>query len=82
MTYYKFDKYSGIVDETGKQVMQLVGGTAKFRGLCGTLLAERLNVKARGDDYAKQKKLVCDCKLPGLDANKPSACPTCDKPHR
>ena len=54
MKQYKYDKERGIVDEEGHQVLQLVGGTAKFRKLCGTLLVERLNVKARGDDYANK----------------------------
>jgi len=25
---------------------------------------------------------LCACKLPGFDANEPSKCPTCGKPHR
>jgi hypothetical protein len=25
---------------------------------------------------------ICACKLPGFDANDPSICPTCGKPHR
>lgn len=52
--HYKWDNTSGVVDEEGRQVIQLVGGTKKFRKICGTLLVERLNVKARGDSYAKQ----------------------------
>jgi hypothetical protein len=54
MKHYKFDKDRGIVDEADNQVLQLVGGTNKFRKLCGTLLVERLNVKARGDAAAQK----------------------------
>ena len=53
MKQYKFDKDRGIVDEADNQVLQLVGGTNKFRKLCGTLLVERLNIKARGDAAAQ-----------------------------
>ena len=54
MKHYKFDKDRGVVDEADNQVLQLVGGTNKFRKLCGTLLVERLNVKARGDAATQQ----------------------------
>ena len=76
MKHYKFDKERGVVDEHGGQAIQLVGGTQKFRKLCGTLVAEQLNAIERGD------RVACNCRLSGLDANNPLNCPTCGKPHR
>ncbi len=56
MKQYRWDKVSGVVDShTGEQVIQIVGGTMKFRKLCGILLVERLNVKEKGD-YAQRLK--------------------------
>lgn len=33
-------------------------------------------------DFCLVDGSLCDCKLPGFDANKTSKCPTCGKPHR
>ena len=56
MKHYIFDEGRGVIDESGNQVLQLVGGTAKFRRLCGALLVERLNVSL-DDDW--QKSIRC-----------------------
>lgn len=49
MTHYKFDKKDGLVDETGKQILQLLASncSAKFRVTAGKLLAEKLNTIER-----------------------------------
>jgi hypothetical protein len=54
--YYRWSREDGVVDQDGHQEIQLVGGTKRFRHICGTLLVERLNVKERGDFYAKKNK--------------------------
>jgi len=39
---------------------------------------------ARDEQRKEARKVLeyCACRLPGLSANTPSICPTCDKPHR
>jgi hypothetical protein len=62
MKIYRFDNFMGIVvfDEKEKlwyPAMQLIGGTRKFRSMCGKLLSEKLNQQEIGQNYSKQKEL-------------------------
>lgn len=49
---YRFDKDDGIIDENGKQIIQLVSGfscTKKERIRIGKILASALNSKSQED---------------------------------
>lgn len=52
---YKWDKQYGLTDADGHQVLQIVGGTNKFRNMAGKLLAEELNKIERSKELARKR---------------------------
>jgi hypothetical protein len=53
---YRWHRQQGVVDADGRQVMQLVGGTNKFRNICGKLLVEKLNSIERGKEANRRRE--------------------------
>jgi len=64
MKEYRWHKQSGIIDEDGSQILQIVAShcTKKFRHKAGSLLAERLNVVERGEEYRRMQNRKKDTK--------------------
>lgn len=74
MTRYKFDKHAGLVDDTGKCILQLVPVccTNSFRVTAGKELANKLNGIEQGKEASKRKPTcgvhtfvstdICGCK--------------------
>lgn len=48
MTIYRWHTKDGVIDQDNQQRLQLLGGTKRFRNMCGKLLVEKLNTIERG----------------------------------
>lgn len=57
MTRYKFDRHAGLVDESGKIILQLVaiGCSRSFRETAGKELANKLNGIEQGKEAAVKR---------------------------
>lgn len=61
MTRYQFDRHAGLVDDTGKVIIQLVavGCSKSFRATAGKELANKLN----GIEQGKEASAACARRL-------------------
>lgn len=54
MTIYRWHTKDGVLGQDNQQRLQLIGGTKKFRNMCGKLLVEKLNTIERGMAFTKE----------------------------